>query len=284
MTCRWLLGRLFSLLFSFWVVAVANAAEPPKLFLPKVYHQEQPVVGWLMSEKLDGVRAYWNGRSLRTRGGHDIAAPDWFLKGWPPFELDGELWTKRGDFENIVSIVRQQQPDTRWQQISFQVFEVPNQPGGLLERLAVLKAYLTSHPIKQLQLIEQVPVRSEVHLQTELKTKIDKGAEGLILRAPNRPYETGRTVSALKVKTYLDDECRVVAYTAGKGRLTGKVGALVCEWKSQKIRLGTGLTDQQRTQPPPLHSWVTFKYYGLTSTGKPRFPVFLRVRDDADLN
>ena len=41
-----------------------------------------------------------------------------------------------------------------------------------------------------------------------------------------------------------------------------------------------GFTDAQRAMPPPVGSWLTYRYNGLTSTGLPRFARFLRVRDE----
>jgi DNA ligase-1 len=65
--------------------------------------------GWLMSEKLDGVRCYWNGSAMYTRNGNAFYPPDWFKKALPAdMALDGELWSKREDFQKIVSVVRRQ--------------------------------------------------------------------------------------------------------------------------------------------------------------------------------
>ncbi|VVM19191.1 DNA ligase (ATP) (EC [uncultured Gammaproteobacteria bacterium] len=118
------------------------AANKPDLFLLKTYDDKKSVVGWVMSEKFDGIRGFWNGKQLLTRGGQQIITPDWFIENYPPFSIDGELWTKRGDFEEISSIVRRKNPDNRWRAITHQIFEVPNQEGGLLDRLKVLQDYL----------------------------------------------------------------------------------------------------------------------------------------------
>ena len=66
--------------------------------------------GWLMSEKLDGVRCYWDGQKMSTRNGNAFFPPAWFIKDLPTdLALDGELWSKRSDFQKIVSIVRKQE-------------------------------------------------------------------------------------------------------------------------------------------------------------------------------
>lgn len=259
-------------------------AEPPKMLLLQTYQENQAVIGWWMSEKLDGVRAKWNGKALISRGGHEIQAPSWFVEGFPPFELDGELWTKRQDFENVVSIVRQQQPDERWHEVSYQIFEVPNQPGGLMKRLEVLREYLAKHSNLYLHIIPQARIKSAAHLKSEYERLISKGAEGLVLREPNQLYETGRSSHALKMKAFQDDECQVVGYKPGKGQFLGKVGALLCDWHSKMtLSIGSGLNVQEREHPPKIGQWITFKYYGLTGSGKPRFPVFMRIRLDQDM-
>jgi DNA ligase-1 len=73
----------------------------------------------------------------------------------------------------------------------------------------------------------------------------------------------------------------VVDYSDGKGKYQGQVGALVVETgDGRRFKLGSGLSDSERADPPPLGSTVTYKYYGLTSTGLPRFASFLRIRND----
>lgn len=254
-------------------------AKETGILLLKTYNSSQDVTGWLMSEKLDGVRAIWDGKMLKSRRGIPIDAPKWFLEALPPFSLDGELWTRRGDFENIVSIVRQQKADQRWQDIGYHVFELPHQQGGLLNRLAVLQNYLQHHPSRFIHVIPQSIVQSVDHLNAQLENVTANGGEGLVVRKPNVLYRAGRSNQSLKVKQYQDTECTVIAYKKGKGKYVGKTGSLHCQLPSGlKFYVGSGLSDQQRQSPPKIGSVITFKYYGLTNKKTPRFPVFLRVR------
>ncbi len=254
-------------------------ADDNSLLLLKPYDGSQDVSGWLMSEKLDGIRAVWDGKALSTRKGNPIHAPDWFIADLPPFAIDGELWTKRNDFDRISSIVRQEVPDERWQSISYNIFEVPNQAGGLLARLAVLEDCLANHPVSFLRLIPQTTVHSSAALKAELDRIIALKGEGLVVRKPNTPYQTGRSSTALKVKRAHDTECTVIAYKAGKGKYAGLTGALKCELPSGvQFYIGSGLSDLQRKSPPAIGSEVTFKHYGFTKNHKPRFPVFIRER------
>ena len=267
---------LITLLLCFSLLSYAGEQN---VLLLKTYDQSQDVTGWLMSEKLDGMRAIWDGHNLKSRQGNTIAAPQWFINDLPPFAIDGELWTKRNDFENIISIVRQQTPDDRWQTISYHIFEVPNQSGGLLARLAVLENYLSEHPSAFLKVIPQTTINSRSQLKADLKRITALGGEGLVVRKPDAPYHTGRSDTALKVKPYQDAECTVIAYKEGQGKYAGRTGALQCQLPSGMVfYIGSGLSDQQREQPPKIGSVITFKYYGFTKNNKPRFPVFMRVR------
>lgn len=230
-----------------------------------------------MSEKLDGIRAYWDGKNLISRGGKIIHTPKWFIKDYPPFEIDGELWTKRGDFENISSIVRDKRPGKGWEKIKHYIFEVPHTNGGLFERLKKLEPYTG----KTIRILSQLPVKDRSHLELFLKEIEEKGGEGVVVRDPEAPYIDKRTSKALKVKTFQDAECSVIGYTEGKGKYTGLLGAIHCQLENGvEFKIGTGFSDALRKNPPMIGSEVTFKYQGMTKYGKPRFPVFLRVREE----
>ncbi|PHS26602.1 MAG: DNA ligase [Methylophaga sp.] len=271
-----IINLCLSLFIFFSIISYAKDAN---ILLLKTYDSSQDVTGWLMSEKLDGMRAIWDGKTLKSRQGNKISAPEWFLQALPAFAVDGELWTQRGDFENIISIVRKQTPDERWHKISYQIFEVPSQQGGLLERLAILQDYLAHYPSSFIMIIPQSTVQSAAHLKTELDKVILLGGEGLVVRKPTIPYHTGRSSYALKVKQYQDTECTVIAHKEGKGKYVGKLGSLHCQLPSGlTFYIGSGLSDQQRQFPPAIGSIITFKYYGFTKNNIPRFPVFLRIR------
>lgn len=252
--------------------------------------------GWLISEKLDGVRAIWDGKQLLSKRGNPIAAPEWFTEKLPPFAVDGELWTKRQDFENIASIVLRDKPDKRWRTISYQIFEVPNQKGALFKRLNVLRRWLEKSPVEFVRLIEQIPIQSNEHLQTYFQEITAKGGEGVVVRKGNSEYLTGRLHTALKLKPVNDAECKVIGYTEGKGKFSGMVGSLHCELlpdqmqrlfpklaqhdRPVEIKLGSGLSHAQRLTPPKIGQIVTFEYNGLTAKGLPRFARFKRVRKE----
>jgi DNA ligase 1 len=236
--------------------------------------------GFYLSEKLDGVRAYWNGVELLSKNGNKIYAPSWFLSNFPPFELDGELWTKQGDFENIQSIVLSQQEPKEWENITYNIFEVPNIKGDFNARLNHLKIFLDKNPNEFIKIIPQIKVENKEEVYKYLDEVLSKNGEGVMLKNPKLDYFTGRSKDILKVKKYFDDECLIVAYNLEKNRLK----SLVCEYinsSKNKIifNLGNGFSEEQRLNPPKIGEFVTFKYYGFTKNSKPKFASFLRVRN-----
>jgi DNA ligase-1 len=258
----------------FLLLPLVLLAQKPNLMLLKVY-KDQNITGWVMSEKLDGIRAYWDGEKLLTRSGNIIHAPKWFTKDYPPFEIDGELWSRRGDFENISSIVRDKNPSDDWKRIKHYIFEVPNAKGGLFERLAKAKAYESSF----IKIIPQIPIRNKEHLKHFLTSIEQKGGEGVVIRDPKAPYISNRTNKALKVKTFLDKECKIIAHNMGNGKYRGILGSVTCVMENNiTFKIGSGFDLKERKNPPAIGSIITFRYKEMTKYGKPRFPVFLRVR------
>jgi DNA ligase-1 len=255
-------------------------ASKPELLLLKKY-KNQNVNNWVMSEKLDGIRAYWDGKQLLTRSGKVIHAPKWFTKDYPSFELDGELWTKRADFENISSIVSRKIATNKWKEVKHYIFEVPNASGNLFERLDKVKPYEN----KYIKLIKQIKIKNKNHLEEFLKEVESKKGEGVVVRDPKALYINKRTSKALKVKTFLDAECEVLGYTKGKGKFIGLVGAIKCKLPNGIVfKIGSGLSNHDRRYPPNIGDTITFKYKELTKYGKPRFASFLRIRYKTNRN
>jgi DNA ligase 1 len=231
---------------------------------------------WYMSEKLDGIRAYWNGKELLSKNGNKIYTPDWFIKDFPDFELDGELWTKRDDFENIQAIVLDKNPSKKWQEITYNIFEVPNAKGDFDKRLEKIRNYLDKKPNKFIKIIPQIIFKNDAQLNDYLKKLIDEKAEGLMLKNPKLEYFRGRSENILKVKKFYDDEALVIGLNYSK---TNDFKSLKVKLKNGIIfNLGGGFSDIQRENPPKIGDIVTFKYYDLTKNSKPKFASFLRIR------
>jgi DNA ligase 1 len=235
--------------------------------------------GYLVSEKLDGVRALWDGSVLRFRGGRSIAAPAWFTSKLPATPLDGELWLARGQFDVLSGTVRKAQPlDAEWQQVKYMVFELPQGSGTFAQRAAQLQNLVQAAAWPALQAVEHYAVANPAALQAKLKSITSAGGEGLMLHLASAPVTTGRSGVLLKLKAVQDAEATVVGHVAGKGKYAGMVGALeVRAVNGQRFKLGSGLSDADRRKPPVIGSVVTYTYRDTTPSGKPRFASFLRV-------
>lgn len=239
--------------------------------------------GYLVSEKLDGVRALWDGASLRFRSGRPIAAPPWFVARLPATPLDGELWRGRSDFDALSASVRRALPlDSEWQALKYMAFELPHGDGTFEARAERLKAVVQTAAWTQLEAVEQFRFANHAALQAKLKAITAAGGEGLVLHLASAPVTAGRSDVLLKLKALQDAEAVVVGHVPGKGKYAGMLGALSVRAESgQTFRLGTGLSDEQRQSPPAIGSTVTYSFQNLTPAGRPRFARFVRIyRDD----
>jgi DNA ligase 1 len=271
------------LLCCFELISAAHGGTVERM-LPGVYREGQDISGWLISEKLDGVRGYWDGNQLWSKNGKALHPPAELVRKLPDFHLEGELWGGRGTFETTVSIVLQQAAEDDWLRLKFAIFDVPQVHGTFTRRLTKAQAWFAAHPSPYAFVIPQTPIRDGVHLQEELQRIKELGGEGLIVRNPEALYSGGRSTEILKVKDFEDAEAVVVGHIPGRGRNEGRLGALLAELPNgTRFRIGTGFSDDERRNPPPIGEIITFKYFGYYRSGIPKFPSFLRIRQDRDL-
>lgn len=255
----------------------------------------QNITGWLMSEKLDGLRAYWDGEQFRSRQNNVFSTPEWYREQMPKgVHLDGELWMGRGRFQETTGYVRRLDAGEHWHNIQYQVFDAPSVPGGFEERFAAIGRDFTlpSHATK----LPHTPCPNIPTLKAFLEQVEERGGEGVMLRQPGSRYYRARSSTLLKVKTFFDTEVVVVGTLPGKGRHVGAVGALqvivpesitlragkkTCTLiKGTRFEVGTGLSDiQRRAGAIPNGVLITARFQELSKDGIPRFPSMIGVRD-----
>ncbi|MGH8234943.1 MAG: DNA ligase [Rhodanobacteraceae bacterium] len=255
-------------------------AAPPPVELVDVYHGGLDLSRYWVSEKFDGVRGYWDGHRLLTRGGTVIRAPAWFTKNWPDTPMDGELWAGYGRFERASATVRAVEANgAAWHEMSYHVFDLPAQVGGFDARVPVIRTVVAAIGDPWVVVVRQFHVADETQLESALKRVLDRGGEGLVLHRGDVPYRAGRGVGLLKLKPYEDAEARVVAIKPGHGRLEGLMGSIEVRTPGgRRFAIGSGFSDQDRAHPPSVGSWVTYRFNGRTTNGLPRFARFLRRR------
>ncbi|MDP2432760.1 MAG: DNA ligase [Pseudomonadota bacterium] len=274
--------RFASLLVAGLLLApLASVAESPALAHAETYRAGIDPAGYWVSEKLDGVRAVWDGAQMHFRSGRLIAAPAWFTQGFPARALDGELWIGRGQFERLSGIVRREMPDdAEWGQVRYMLFELPGAEGDFSERVTAMREIAAKAGLPWLQAVEQLRVNDQAALQRRFDEVVKGGGEGLMLHRADALYRAGRSDDLLKLKPWDDAEAVVVAHLPGKGKYAGKLGALLVELPDgRRLRIGSGFNDVQRTDPPAIGATITYRYRGQTAKGLPRFATFLRLRE-----
>lgn len=254
-----------------------KSSQPQQL--AQVYQDNIKVKEYWISEKLDGIRARWTGSELITRNGNRIHAPSWFVKGFGNQVLDGELWLARNSFEKTASIVLRDTPTDEWKQIKYMLFDLPQHKGDFTRRLSDLETIVDDSTNPYLFVIPHFKLNTKDQLMAKLHELVAQGAEGLMLHHQRATYQNGRSANLLKLKKHQDSEATVVAHLPGKGKYLGMLGAILVELDSGlQFKIGSGFSDLQRRNPPQIGTTITFKYYGYTAKGIPRFAVFLRVK------
>ncbi len=256
-----------------------EGAGPP-LLLAETWDNALDLSGWWLSEKLDGVRAYWDGKQFISRQGNLYHAPDWFVEGLPETPLDGELWLGRKKFQRAVSIVRRQDKSDLWKEIQYLVFDAPAVKDPFEKRLPLIAELLAGKKAPYAQPLENIRCKNLDHLREELARVESLGGEGLMLRQPGSNYEIGRSSTLLKVKTFHDAEATVIGHQAGLGKHKGRLGALLVKLANgTEFAVGTGFSDKERGKPPAVGSVITFRYQELSEAGVPRFPSYVGLRE-----
>jgi DNA ligase-1 len=231
------------------------------------------VTEWVASEKLDGVRAFWDGKQLISRTGVAFTAPRWFIKGFPKHPMDGELFLGRGRFQDTSSIVRtEDDSNLKWMSLTYRVFEVP---GYHINRVSRLDETEYLKPIQ----FWTVPYNKN-WIPRKFKEVTDSGGEGLMFRNPNVLYEVKRSWALLKMKPEDEIDAVVVGTTAGKGRHKNRIGALSVESGTMSFEVGSGLTDEQRSEHWTIGTVIRVGHMGFTDDGIPRFPTFKGIRGE----
>lgn len=249
---------------------------------------------------------------LWSRYGKVIHCPTWFIAQFPKDEcLDGELYMGRGKFNELESCVRKLVPyDHEWASVKYYVFDAPHydtlfqdghsgnartqqykfdfkdlprprQPGN--NRAPFEQTYYRL--VKQYAGVDNLIVHEQKRVFTwdavydMMYQEVDIGGEGVILRAMNSAWRPQRTHDMLKVKPWFDAEATVIGWTEGKGKHSGRIGALKLRMPDGKEFDLSGLTDQERMlrhdgAGDPIcfqigHT-ITYKYRELTPDGIPR--------------
>lgn len=241
---------------------------------------------YFVSEKFDGIRALWDGQNMFSKSGKILAIPRCFSEKLAVLDLqkgefvEGELWIDYGAFEVISSIARRKNPTCEdFSKVKYLIFNAHlGESSDFFANLTKIQSILDSQDLAQeIQVITQHKFATQKELSDFFNAVIAKGGEGVIVRDSR---------VAFKLKPQNDAECKIVDFSRGKGRIRGKVGAIICEALADKnsgikcgviFRIGSGLSDEMRENPPKIGTIITYKFSGVSKNGIPKHTRFLRI-------
>ena len=255
------------------------------------------VSGWYLSEKYDGQRGIWiaDDATMYSRNGNEVLIPKWLkqlLVDSNAPDLDGELYMGPGKFESTGIFRKKKIDEKAWLVVTFLVFDLPScdqifstRLSKLMDVINIINRNWTEKRECPVKLVEQVKLKSSGDIQFHFEKIVSSGGEGVILKDPNSYYQNNkRCHTMLKYKKHYDAEAVIIGYKMGNGKYSGMLGAFVAkDCCTGQVFNVSGMNDAVRKSyfdTHPVGTKVTYCYYELTSTGKPRHPVYKGIRID----
>ncbi len=266
-------------------VMLAHSFSPSKHVFSSPTKRQVDISNWLFYQKLDGVRAIFDGISIRSRTNRAFSVPNEFLDLTKQFAgdhlIDGELTHPLG-FQTLVSIVRDQSDKVSmdfWKDVVYTVYDVRDPNKSFRERQDIILGKKGNQNIYPL-----LPVwhktKTGKDLFSHAERLVQKHAwEGLIIRNPAGFYTFGRSHDLLKYKLFQNTEVEVTGYYPGEGKHENRIGGVWCTYNNHSFKCGTGFSDLERENPPPIGSMITIKYVDLTDQGVPKHATYVSIRN-----
>ena len=244
--------------------------------------------------KLDGVRCL--ARKLApgeiefiSRGGknfetmsHLVPYLDKLME--PGSVFDGELFTPKLTFQQLVSAVKRQKTASPFTPlVHYWIYDCILEDKSFDERFNILSKVLT--PDGPVRLVHTFEIENEKELLRHHKQFVKAGFEGAIVRNKAGVYRCDfRSPDLLKYKDMMDEEFTIIGGKEGQGKAEGTVvwTCITEDGKEFDVR-PTGTDEQRREWWKNLKSFVgkklTVKFQNYSDEGVPRFPVAVGIRD-----
>lgn len=281
-----------------------NDIDTPVFFKPMLAHKwedhEDKIKYPLYSQpKLDGIRCIVRADGMWSRNGKKIiSAPHIFNALSPLFDInpdlifDGELYADKfaNDFNAICSLVKKTKPTSddlskSAESIQYHIYDLPSCNASFTYRYKHLSKLITNyHPSIVLVKTDQIDNINDLLAYYEDYTM--EGYEGQMIRLDSE-YESKRSKSLLKHKSFIDEEYTILDVVEGEGNKTGMVGSFIFENKEGKRfnsspKFNWGVCKQMWNERDTLiGKQATVKYFNLTPGNNPvpRFPYVTAIRD-----
>ena len=257
------------------MTASALAVDFPQ---PSPYHDGVVITDYAAYEAVEGVPVYWDGDGrLLGEAETEYMPPAWFITGFPDTPLEGILTSKTPDVEQIRRIARSAEVEAGWRKLYFLAVDLPELNEPALTRQRELKRLIEAAKLPQLRTVRWQRFSDKDAFSLALNELYSSGGKGFVMRHVESSYKVSAD-ELLLVLPYDIGEAVVVDHRPGKGNFAGMLGGVeVTTAIFGKFRIGSGFSDAERRNPPPIGARIGFRYRGLTDTGKPKSPVYLSV-------
>jgi DNA ligase-1 len=91
---------------------------------PKNYNTSVDVSGWLMMEKYDGVRVFWDGKHLFIKNAK-IKIPVPTNHRFPSIPFEGELWMGYNSRDRCLEFLESSPETHNWNEVKILIFDTP---------------------------------------------------------------------------------------------------------------------------------------------------------------
>jgi DNA ligase-1 len=272
--------------------------DTPKFFNPMLAHKfedhKNKITYPVFSQpKLDGIRCIVRADGMWSRNGKKIiSAPHIYEAMKPLFEanpdliFDGELYADKfaNDFNAICSLVKKTKPtsadlEKSKEQIQYHTYDLPSCSGTFTQRN---KALIDIGVPRGCVIVTTDKVNNENELMGCYSAYVDWGYEGQMIRL-DKEYESKRSKSLLKHKSFVDEEYIILDVVEGEGNKTGMVGSFVFESKTGHIFNSSPKFNWEECKTmwnnknELIGKSATVKYFNLTPDGVPRFPYVIKI-------
>ncbi len=235
--------------------------------------------GIYVSEKYDGWRMYYTDGKFYTRRGNEIKLPKKFYRALAEFEdyeFDGELWLGYDTTSSDISA------EADFATAQYMIFDIPNIAAPYKRRLRALQRLGIESDC--IHVVEQTLCETRREMEEIYDAVIERGGEGVVLRPATQDYYHGvRDTDFMKKKPADRLEAIVVGYhntVKGAEKQKGYVSSLIVRTVIDNLEFRLSYKD---VDAPAVGSVVTVQYSQKTSTGLPKFPVLIGVRDKLDM-
>ena len=254
----------------------------------------------IIAMKEDGKVSFWTRQGQPYEGLVDLEK-DLLACPFDNFVFDGEIVAidtdKENTYKNTMKLSRTKDLEKHGlKMLVFDYMDIANFkaqkcPVMYSTRRAQLSAIFDLNCFKYFELLPMLYKGTDTSKIIEiLNEQTAKGEEGIMINICAAPYEFKRTNNLLKCKKFQDTELKVIGFEEGTNKLLGALGAFICEYKNNTVKVGSGLSDEDRAyfwahQEEMLGKYITVKYFETSIDSKTkleslRFPIYMRVRED----